>query len=107
MTEREAFEAWAKEKLGQGYSLLIEEGVYFDKVTRWAFKAWKASRQQALEEAAKVCERIEEENWKAYKGRTDPVQKDRLFNPHTEGCSDGATECAASIRSLTTTGDKA
>ena len=65
---------------------------------------WEAARVEArakaLEEAAKECERIANEKWAAYKGRTNPVYKDNLYNPHTEGMSDGADHCAASIRSL-------
>lgn len=46
--ERMAFETWAKDDLGQGYSLTQEEGRYVDRVTRWAFIAWKAGRKQLL-----------------------------------------------------------
>lgn len=42
--ERESFEAWAKEHLGQGYSLETEEHTYVNPVTRWAFVAFKAGR---------------------------------------------------------------
>lgn len=42
--ERAAFEAWAKDHLGQGYSLEIEEHTYANPVTRWAFVAFKAGR---------------------------------------------------------------
>lgn len=42
--ESEAFEAWAKDHLGQGYSLEIEEHTYANPVTRWAFVAFKAGR---------------------------------------------------------------
>lgn len=36
------FEDWAKEHLGQGYSLETEEHTYVNPVTRWAFVAFKA-----------------------------------------------------------------
>lgn len=39
-----AFEEWAKEHLGQGYSLETEEHTYVNPVTRWAFAAFKAGR---------------------------------------------------------------
>ena len=42
--EREAFEAWARSHLGQGYPLDRDEGAYINPVTRWAFTAWKAGR---------------------------------------------------------------
>jgi len=48
--ERTAFEAWAAEDLGQGYSMEMEEGVYVDRVTRWAFTAWKAGRRALITE---------------------------------------------------------
>jgi hypothetical protein len=38
-----SFEEWAKDHLGQGYSLEREEGSYIDRVTRWAYKAWTAA----------------------------------------------------------------
>jgi len=41
--EHEAFEEWARNHLGQGYPLTMDEHVYEHPVTRWAFKAWKAS----------------------------------------------------------------
>ena len=52
----------------------------------------EACRQQALEEAAQVCERYAEDKWALYKGR--------LANQHVEGLSDGAENCADAIRSL-------
>lgn len=42
--ELSAFEDWAKDHLGQGYSLEIEEHTYANPVTRWAFVAFKAGR---------------------------------------------------------------
>lgn len=43
-SEWTAFEAWAHEHLGRGYSLAMDDGVYLHPVTRWAFKAYKAGR---------------------------------------------------------------
>ncbi|WP_407304015.1 hypothetical protein [Acinetobacter sp.] len=45
-SERAEFETWAKENLGQGYPLTMDEGVYENVVTRWAFIAWKAGRSR-------------------------------------------------------------
>ncbi len=42
MTELEKFKIWADEHLGQGYSLDMEDGSFVDRVTRWAFVAYKA-----------------------------------------------------------------
>lgn len=58
------FETWAKEHLGQGYSLEREDHTYINPVTRWAFVAYKAGRKSTLtqeqrstiEEAAQVLE---------------------------------------------------
>ena len=50
------------------------------------------------EACAKVCDEIAVKEWDAYKGRTEPLDKDKLYNPHIEGISDGADECAAAIR---------
>ena len=60
----------------------------------------KAIRAEALEEAAKVCDAIANAEWDAYKGRTEPIDRSKLYNAHTEGISDGADECAAAIRNL-------
>lgn len=49
--ERSRFEEWAAEDLGQGYSLEMDEGVYVDRVTRWAFIAWKAGRRELRAES--------------------------------------------------------
>lgn len=59
------------------------------------------ARDAALEEAAKVCEGIEGDRFDAYKGRG----KWEAFNPgradpYVNGESDGAGQCAISIRKL-------
>lgn len=46
-TMTEQFETWAVNHLGQGYSLEKEDHTYSDKVTRWAFVAYKAGRKEA------------------------------------------------------------
>jgi hypothetical protein len=50
MTDRERFEAWAEhlmlERQGDGY---------VSHYTNHAFRAWQASRKQALEEAWRAC----------------------------------------------------
>jgi len=51
-----------------------------------------------IEACAKVCDEIATKEWDAYKGRTEPIDRDKLYNPHIEGISDGADECAAAIR---------
>lgn len=51
---------------------------------------WNKSWSQAIELAAKVCEKIEQETWAKY--------KEEGCNPHQEGKSDGAGVCANEIR---------
>ena len=54
----------------------------------------------ALEEAEKVCERLSVQYRDEYKGRTTPINRDRLYNPHTDGLSDGCGQCEDAIRAL-------
>ena len=77
----EAFELWAKDCLGQGYSLEKDEGVYISPVTRWAAKAYQA----ATERAAKLCE----ERAAAYRSTNAPG-----WHSVDHEC----TQCAAAIR---------
>lgn len=60
---RDGFEAWAKDHLGQGYSLEREDHTYSDKVTRWAFRAWKAGIAVERERCAKLVEREDRDIW--------------------------------------------
>lgn len=53
-----AFEAWARDNLGQGYSLEREEGVYIDRVTVWAYQAWKGRDKLAAQAVAAERERL-------------------------------------------------
>lgn len=52
----------------------------------------------ALDAAMAECEAIEKENWHAYKRA--PISDARRANPHYQGLSDGAGECADRIRKL-------
>jgi len=59
----------------------------------------KAIRAEALEEAAKVCDAIEEDHWNLYKGRKPYTGSEAgRADPHEQGVSMGAEECAAAIR---------
>lgn len=50
----EEFEKWAR---GDGFSLLKrDDGEYRYVDTKWALIGWQASRKQALEEAAELCD---------------------------------------------------
>jgi hypothetical protein len=57
-------------------------------------------RLAGLAEAAHEAERIATEQRSAFKGRTEPIDRDKLYNPHTDGMSDGAFEVAEAIRSI-------
>ena len=61
----------------------------------------KAIRAEALEEAAKVCDNIENDHWNLYKGRPPYTGAESgRADPHEQGVSMGAGECAAAIRGL-------
>ena len=70
--------------------------------TRYAFsesamREYKTlCRKQALEEAAKICESIEREHLNTYKHKPGPY----AYDPHYQGLSMGAGECAEKIREL-------
>jgi len=53
-------------------------------------------RKLALEEAVKVCEAIEREHLDTYKHKPGP----NAYDPHFQGLSMGAGECADKIKEL-------
>ena len=53
-------------------------------------------RKMALEEAAKVCEAIEREHLDTYKHKPGP----NAYDPHFQGLSMGAGDCAEKIGEL-------
>lgn len=63
--------------------------------TKARFERFAAAvRAEALEEAARVCDSVEDSEWHSFKrgaGRGDP---------QCQGQSDGASQCAAAIRAL-------
>lgn len=61
-------------------------------------EAIKAATERERERAAAVCDKLSEDYRDAYKGRTEPIDRGALYNPHTDGLSDGAGECADAIR---------
>ena len=58
--------------------------------------AYQAGRKQALEEAAKVCDNISINHLNTYKHNPGP----NAYDPHFQGLSMGAGECADEIREL-------
>ena len=84
--------------------MMKEAGFYFGKDDEFT-PEWErfASlvRAEALEEAAKVCDAIEEDHWNLYKGRKPYTGSEAgRADPHEQGVSMGAEECAAAIRGL-------
>ena len=57
-----------------------------------------AVRKQALEEAVKVCEAVEHDHLDTYKHKPGP----NAYDPHFQGLSMGAGECAEKIGELLT-----
>ena len=63
--------------------------------------AMKWLHQATLDEAAKVCDDIEEDRWNQYKGRPPYTGAESgKADPHEQGVSMGAGKCAAAIRGL-------
>jgi len=52
-------------------------------------------RKAIVRKCYNVCLDLAQERWDQFKGRS--ASKAFVGNPHTEGISDGATECAAAI----------
>lgn len=61
MTDRERFEAWVLEEDSEQAIEKDERGNYRWLDTRHAWRAWQASRKQALEEALHCCELADEQ----------------------------------------------
>jgi hypothetical protein len=66
--------------------------------TNRSWMTWQEAARQEREACAKVCDDMSEQYRDAYKGRTEPIDRAALYNPHTDGMSDGACECAHEIR---------
>lgn len=54
--------------------------------------------RRTLERAAEKCDEYGEEKWQAYK--LSPANHPDRANPHVEGQSDGAEDCAIAIRAM-------
>ena len=60
----------------------------------------KQALRDALEQAANACDALGQKYRDLYKGRTEIVDRERLYDPYTGGMSDGAWECEDAIRKL-------
>lgn len=60
----------------------------------------RAVERAAYAKAEAECEQIAARHWAAYKGRDGIRNPATHYNPHEEGISDGAGECADAIRAL-------
>ena len=69
--------------------------------------AVRAAVMVERERCAKLCEAIESDMWRAYKGLPpyDPLHPLRA-DAHTQGVSDGAGRCAEAIRTVQTVKDE-
>ena len=89
MTEREAFEAWARE---EGYHSLFNYPL--------GLSLWQAACAWQKEKDAKLCEAYAIDRRALYKGRPPYTgQEPGRYDPYTEGASDAADLCAEKIRS--------
>ena len=70
--------------------------IFIDAIASIFVGRLKQERAQALEEAAKVCEAIEREHLETYKHKPGP----NAYDPHFQGLSMGAGECAEKIGEL-------
>lgn len=66
----------------------------------YARQLWQAAIKAEREACALACDKLAAEYRAVYKGRAAiPIAQLGLrYNPHTDGLSDGAGECAAAIR---------
>ena len=61
--------------------------------------AYEEGQKAEREQCAKVCEEIEQDRWNLYKGRPPYTGSESgRADPHEQGVSMGAGECAAAIR---------
>jgi hypothetical protein len=84
-----------KEQIGKAWR---ESGTRSNSPPDWAIDFAQRCARSALEEAAKVCDELASSYWDAYKHA--PIDDVNRANPHVEGMSDGAENCANAIRAL-------
>lgn len=100
---RAEFEDWYSALIGKTANLMRNDA-YYDRPrygnakTDIAWLAWQASRKQAVGECAAVCDKINDDEWHAFKKA--PLDDQRRGGDYTQGKSDGAADCADAIRAL-------
>lgn len=57
MSDKHEFEVWMNTNMPMCHFLKNQNGVYTDPRTDTFWFVWQASRNQALEDAAKICEK--------------------------------------------------
>ncbi len=67
-----------------------------EEFTRYRFAAMIEA--VTVRRCAEIACEISERERKVYKGRSVPVDKERAYNPHTDGMSDGAAVVEEAIR---------
>ncbi|WP_291785189.1 hypothetical protein [Luteibacter sp.] len=95
---REKYELWANEARASGRAQISWD--------IWQ-AAFQAGVQHEREKCAQSCDAMATEHWRLYKGRSEPIDKACMYNPHTEGISDGAALCAEEIRARSKPEDSA
>jgi hypothetical protein len=94
MDQRERFEAWYAAwsmPAESDWFRKEEDGEYFWPTTHNAWYAWQAAEAAALESAAQMCERFEQ----------DVLKPNRQYSGQDVDCyAETATRCAVLIRKL-------
>jgi hypothetical protein len=63
-----------------------------------ARSAWQAAIEHERTACELVCEEIASTHRARYQGCADMVDRYAMYNPHAQGLSDGASDCADAIR---------
>lgn len=87
-----------RQPLDLGFMYTVREAKAYGRA--YGLACYQAGRAAGLEEAAKTCASIAAEHRNIYKGRVEPIDRDRMYNPHTDGVSDGAAQCEDAIRTM-------
>jgi hypothetical protein len=91
-------------ELAEQAGLKIEDGAEWVFVVHKDFfeKFSALVRQDEREACAKLCEDYAKDKWNLYKGRSPYTgEEDEYADPHVEGESCGAIDCAEAIRGRT------
>lgn len=83
-------------KIGEAYRELMLGRAFLQPTA--SFQIFKAGADYAKERDAKICDEYSADKWKLYKGRAPYTgHEDGRADPHVQGQSDGAEDCATLI----------